>query len=83
MKTLLPIIEQLSNYTSNLGLKFWLWAFETIIHRFYSEGFGLKQKKLHFTRPNETTFGPYLNSRKLPETSFLMVSLPELNNRLR
>ncbi len=52
MKTLLWIIEQKSNYTSNLGLKFWWWALETIIHRFYSEGFWSKQKKLHFTRPN-------------------------------
>jgi hypothetical protein len=31
-----------------LGLKFWLWPLETIIHRFYSEGF---ENKI-FTRPN-------------------------------
>jgi hypothetical protein len=42
MKTLLQVIEQKSNYTSNLGLKFWWWALETIIHRFYSEGFEYK-----------------------------------------
>ncbi len=36
---LLQVIEQKSNYTSNFGLKFWWWAIETIIHRFYSQGF--------------------------------------------
>ncbi len=39
MKTLFWIIEQKSNYTSNLGLKFRMWALETIIYRFYSKGF--------------------------------------------
>ncbi len=39
MKTLLQFFEQRSNYTSNLGLKFWWWALETIIHRFCSKGF--------------------------------------------
>jgi hypothetical protein len=29
----------------------------------------------------KTIFGPPLSSRKLPETGFLMVSLPELDNR--
>jgi hypothetical protein len=43
-KTLLRIIEQKSNNTSNLGLKFWLWALETIIHWFYPQGFWSKQK---------------------------------------
>jgi hypothetical protein len=47
MKTLLQVIEQKSNFTSNLGLKFWWWALETIIHRFYSEEF---ENKI-FTRP--------------------------------
>jgi hypothetical protein len=42
MKTLLQVFEQKSNYTSNLGLKFWWWALETIIHQFYSEGFEYK-----------------------------------------
>jgi hypothetical protein len=42
MKTLLQIIEQKSNYASNLGVIFWWWALETIIHRFYSEGFEYK-----------------------------------------
>ncbi len=42
MKTLLQVIEQKSNYTSNLGLKFSWWALETIIHRFYSQGFEYK-----------------------------------------
>jgi hypothetical protein len=51
MKSLLQIIEQKSNYTSNLGLKFWWWSLEAIIHRFYSEGFDRNKKKLHFTRP--------------------------------
>jgi hypothetical protein len=32
-----------------LGLKFWWWALETIIHRFYSEGF---ENKI-FTQPNK------------------------------
>jgi hypothetical protein len=49
MKTLLQTFDQLSNYTSNLGLKFWLWPLETIIHRSYSEGF----ENIIFTRPNE------------------------------
>jgi hypothetical protein len=31
METLLQVIEQKNNYTSNLGLKFWWWALETII----------------------------------------------------
>jgi hypothetical protein len=31
-----------------LGLKFWLWPLETVIHRFYSKGFEYKI----FTRPN-------------------------------
>jgi hypothetical protein len=48
MKTLLQTFDQLSNFTSNLGLKFWLWPLETIIHRSYSEGFEYKI----FTRPN-------------------------------
>ncbi len=48
MKTLLQTFDRMSNYTSNLGLKFWLWPLETIIHRFYSEGF---ENKI-FTRPN-------------------------------
>jgi hypothetical protein len=39
MKTLLHFFDQMSNFTSNLGLKFWWWALETIIYRFYSEGF--------------------------------------------
>ncbi len=47
MKTLLQTFDRMSNYTSNLGLKFWLWPFETIIHRFYSEDF---ENKI-FTRP--------------------------------
>ncbi len=47
MKTLLHFFDRKSNFTSNLGLKFWWWALETIIHRFYSEGF---ENKI-FTQP--------------------------------
>jgi hypothetical protein len=61
MKTLLQVIDQKSNNTWNLGLKFWWWALETITHRFYSEGFLSKQKKLYFTRPND-----YNNKYLLP-----------------
>ncbi len=53
MKTLLQVIEQKSNYISNSGLKFWWWAIETKIHRFYCQGFWSNQKKLQFTRPNK------------------------------
>ncbi len=51
MKAFLQVIEQKSTYTSNLGLKFWWWALETIIHRFYLQEFLSNQKKLQFTRP--------------------------------
>ncbi len=44
MKTFLHFFDRMSNFTSNLGLKFWLWALETIIHRFYSEGFWCNKK---------------------------------------
>jgi hypothetical protein len=41
METLLQVIDQKSHNTLNLGLKFWWWALETIINRFYSQGFEL------------------------------------------
>ncbi len=34
MKTLLHFFDQMSNFTSNFGLKFWWWALETIIYRY-------------------------------------------------
>jgi hypothetical protein len=39
MKTLLQVIDQKSHNTSNLGLKFWWWALETITHQAFSQGF--------------------------------------------
>jgi hypothetical protein len=42
MKTLLQTFDQMSSFTSNLELKFWWWALETIIRRFYFEGFEYK-----------------------------------------
>jgi hypothetical protein len=35
MKTLFHFFDQKSHNTSNLRLKFWWWALETITHRFY------------------------------------------------
>jgi hypothetical protein len=58
MKTLLHFFDRMSNFTSNLGLKFWWWALETIIHRLYSEGFENKiftqPTILHQNRSTET-----------------------------
>jgi hypothetical protein len=48
MKTLLQIIEQKSNYTLNLGLKFWWWALETATHR----GSLIETKKVTFHATN-------------------------------
>jgi Na+-transporting NADH:ubiquinone oxidoreductase subunit NqrF len=62
MKTLLHFFDQMSNYTSNLGLKFWWWALETIIHRFYSEEF---ENKI-FTRPSVSELSPlYRNNFRI------------------
>jgi hypothetical protein len=51
MKTLLRFIElfamAFSHNSSNLGLKFWFWALETINHRFYPQG--LEYKISHAT----------------------------------
>ncbi len=51
----------MSNFTSNLGLKFWLWPLETIIHRFYSKGFEYKI----FTHPIKPL--TIINSREIPK----------------
>jgi hypothetical protein len=55
MKILLHFFDKMSNSTWNLGLKFWWWALETIIHRFYFERFEYKI----FTRPNSYAYGDH------------------------
>jgi hypothetical protein len=55
----------MSNFTSNLRLKFWWWALETIFHRFYSEGF---ENKI-FTRP---TLYPLQTELKFAKKSKLL-----------
>ncbi len=43
------------------------------------DNYGIEKK----TTPFETIFEPLSSSRRLPETGFLMKSLPELNNYKR
>ncbi len=71
METLLHFFDRMSNFTSNLRLKFWWWALETIFHRFYSEGF---ENKI-FTRHNKKWWVTIINikiKRKVRERNKML-----------